>query len=185
MIETLKILREENHYSQATIATYLGISRQMYIKYENGDVEPSVQIIKQLSKLYKVSYEVILDNKLKSDAKTSLYEDTDNSTYQINEPAVSYGANPVSNSSNYDLAVSAISSLDIFEKIKLIGLLAEAINKGTNSIIAKEKTYSKLNNLSKKEKESLLDKYSGSLKGIEIEHPYDAKIDYLTKKYDL
>lgn len=184
MTEALKILREKNHYSQATIASYLGVSRQMYIKYENGDVEPSVQIVKQLCKLYKVSYEVILDNKT---SENFSYKYNKSSSFMIAEPTVAYSA---TSNNNYDLAVSAISSLDIYEKIKLIGFLAEAINKGSNTIISKmdnsTKRYGgKLNNLSRREKTELLEKYSGSLRGIEAENPYDAKIEYLTKKYDL
>ena len=105
----------------------------------------------------------------------------------IAEPTVAYSE---TSNNNYDLAISAISSLDIYEKIKLIGFLAEAINKGSNTIISKNdnstKRYGgKLNNLSRREKSELLEKYSGSLRGIEAENPYDAKIEYLTKKYDL
>lgn len=184
MTEALKILREKNHYSQATIASYLGVSRQMYIKYENGDVEPSVQIVKQLCKLYKVSYEVILDNKTSENVS---YKYNKSSNFMIAEPTVAYSE---TSNNNYDLAISAISSLDIYEKIKLIGFLAEAINKGSNTIISKidnsTKRYGdKLNNLSRREKSELLEKYSGSLRGIEAENPYDEKIEYLTKKYDL
>ena len=36
METTLRKLREQNNYSQAAVASSLGISRQMYIKYENG-----------------------------------------------------------------------------------------------------------------------------------------------------
>ena len=52
MKETLKALREKNNYSQATVAKYLGISRQMYIKYESGEAEPPVKVIVALIKLY-------------------------------------------------------------------------------------------------------------------------------------
>lgn len=184
MTEVLKILREKNHYSQATIASYLGVSRQMYIKYENGDVEPSVQIVKQLCKLYKVSYDVILDNKTSENVS---YKYNKSSSLMIAEPTVTYN---VTSHNNYDLAINAIFSLDIYEKIKLIGFLAEDISKDSNTIIPKidnsTKRYGgKLNNLSRREKSELLEKYSGSLRGIEAENPYDAKIEFLTKKYDL
>ena len=53
MKETLKALREKNNYSQATVAKYLGISRQMYITHESGEAEPPVKVIVALSKLYK------------------------------------------------------------------------------------------------------------------------------------
>lgn len=63
MKETLKALREQFNYSQNTVANFLGISRQMYIKYENGDVEPPVKIIVALCGLYKVPYDYLIENK--------------------------------------------------------------------------------------------------------------------------
>ena len=64
MKETLLYLRELNHYSQAYIAKYLNISRQMYSKYENGEVDAGVKSVVALCKLYNVPYDVILENKL-------------------------------------------------------------------------------------------------------------------------
>lgn len=68
MHETIKKLREQNNYSQSALAQILNISRQMYVKYENGEVDPPVKIITQLSSLYKVSYSFIIDDEL-SDSK--------------------------------------------------------------------------------------------------------------------
>ena len=45
MKESLKALREKNNYSQATVAKYLSISRQMYIRYESEEAEPPVKVI--------------------------------------------------------------------------------------------------------------------------------------------
>ena len=64
MKEILRQLREEHFFSQGTVAKELGISRQSYIKYEAGEVEPSVEIIRKVSKLYQVPYETIIDNKV-------------------------------------------------------------------------------------------------------------------------
>ena len=64
MKEILRQLREEHFFSQGTVAKEVGISRQSYIKYEAGEVEPSVEIIRKLSKLYQVPYETIIDNKV-------------------------------------------------------------------------------------------------------------------------
>ncbi len=61
---TLRKLREQNNYSQATVASCLGISRQMYIKYENGESIPSVKVVKDLSDFYRVPYDVIIEDKL-------------------------------------------------------------------------------------------------------------------------
>lgn len=63
MFETIKYLRDQKKFSQAQVADYLGISRQMYIKYERGETEPPISVIKELCKLYKVDYDVILEDK--------------------------------------------------------------------------------------------------------------------------
>ena len=44
----------------------LDISRQWYIKFENGKAQPSAEIIKKLSELYQVSEDFILQNKIPS-----------------------------------------------------------------------------------------------------------------------
>jgi transcriptional regulator with XRE-family HTH domain len=62
MKEILIKLIQENRYSQSLLAKILGISRQAYIKYELGEVEPSVEIVRKLSKIYNVSYDVLIDN---------------------------------------------------------------------------------------------------------------------------
>ena len=64
MHETIRKLREQNNYSQSAMAEILKISRQMYVKYENGDVDPPVKIIVQMCKLYNVSYDFIIEDKL-------------------------------------------------------------------------------------------------------------------------
>ena len=62
MKDILIKLRQENRYSQSLLSNVLGISRQAYIKYESGEVEPSVEIVRKLSKIYKVPYSVLIDN---------------------------------------------------------------------------------------------------------------------------
>ena len=62
MKEKLKELREKRGLSQAEVAQEIGISRQMYNKYERGDTEPSLTVIKGLCTLYAVSYEELLDS---------------------------------------------------------------------------------------------------------------------------
>lgn len=60
-------LRNKNRYSQSVLAKVLGISRQTYMKYESGEVEPSVEIVRRLSKIYKVPYSYIIDNGKKAE----------------------------------------------------------------------------------------------------------------------
>ena len=50
MLDSLKYFREQNNYSQGAVASFLGVSRQMYIKYENGEVEPPLKTIVQLAR---------------------------------------------------------------------------------------------------------------------------------------
>lgn len=64
MKEILRQLREEHFFSQDAVAKELGISRQSYIKYESGEVEPSVELVRKLSRMYQVPYETLIDNKV-------------------------------------------------------------------------------------------------------------------------
>ena len=91
MNETLRELRIKNRYSQELLAKVLGISRQAYIKYESGEVEPSINVIRKLCKIYKVSYEVILG---KLDLYENNYQINDNNFYMCASPAMTYSAKP-------------------------------------------------------------------------------------------
>lgn len=99
MNRTLRVLREQNNYSQAAVASYLGISRQMYIKYENGDVEPPVKIVTELANFYRVPYDIIIEDKLNIQEKITTaqprhveYKIAENDVFfQASEPAVVYG----------------------------------------------------------------------------------------------
>ena len=64
MDSVIKLLREQNHYTQTRLAEDLGISRQALIKYENMELEPPVSVVRTLSKIFNVSYECIIDNHL-------------------------------------------------------------------------------------------------------------------------
>jgi transcriptional regulator with XRE-family HTH domain len=64
MNSILKSLREEKDYSQEDLAKKLGISRQTYIKYENLEGKPTLEVVKQLAKLFEVDYSCIIDNKM-------------------------------------------------------------------------------------------------------------------------
>lgn len=70
MESVIKILREQNRYTQVKLAEILGISRQALIKYESFELEPPLSVIRGLAKLFSVNYECLIDNKL-PDANTS------------------------------------------------------------------------------------------------------------------
>lgn len=86
METTLRKLREQNNYSQATVASCLGISRQMYIKYENGESVPSVKVVKELSNFYRVPYDVIIEDKFADETEKR------NESQEIYKQEEGYGA---------------------------------------------------------------------------------------------
>lgn len=198
MKETIKALREKNNYSQATVAKYLNISRQMYIKYESGEAEPPVKVIVALSKLYKVDYAQIIDNAAVSSInKENIYGNskTAESLY-VASPSVAYGSSrPVVTNNNFELIKTIIPKLNVFEQLQILSLLASSIEKnGANEISnsvnksqsqEESKTELKLNNLSEKEKDELFQKFSGCLKGMAVEDPKDARLEHIYKKYDI
>lgn len=195
MKETLKTLREKNNYSQATVAKYLNISRQMYIKYESGEAEPPVKVIVALSKLYKVDYAQIIDNAAGSHiAKENIYDNSKASgNLCVASPSVAYGnSSPVVMNNNFELIKTIIPKLNIFEQLQIMSLLASSIEKnGANEIVNLQsnklspKEKSKLNNLSEKEKDELFQKFSGCLKGGVVEDPKDARLEHVYKKYKI
>lgn len=79
METVVKILREKNSFSQEELAKKLGVSRQSYIKYENGTTEMPLEIVRSLSKSFDVDYSCIIDNKLPTepsyDIKSSASKD--------------------------------------------------------------------------------------------------------------
>ncbi|MBO4638665.1 MAG: helix-turn-helix transcriptional regulator [Treponema sp.] len=62
MESIVRILREKNRYTQTGLAEELGISRQALIKYENMELDLPLSVVRQLSKLFNVSYECLIDN---------------------------------------------------------------------------------------------------------------------------
>lgn len=59
----LRELREEAKVSQNELAEMIGISRQSYIKYENLETKPTLEVIERLAKFFDVDYACIIDNK--------------------------------------------------------------------------------------------------------------------------
>ena len=106
---TIKKLREQHYYSQSYLATYLEISRQMYIKYEAGEVEPPVRVVVALAKLYDVSYSIIIDDKLCSSKDSVAYKINNHTEKEVASAAVLYSSNPYS--SRLEALFSAIKRL--------------------------------------------------------------------------
>ena len=154
MYETLRALREENNYSQAAVASYLGISRQMYIKYENGDAVPPVKIVTALSNFYRVPYDVILEDKLNSSeeahsATPDIYVNTEGIALEVHEPSATYG--PANSSPSYYLKsiLEMLPKLVYKEQLKVLEKLSGMVQKATEEKLKPNKQMQNYNRLTK------------------------------------
>jgi len=140
MKEILKELRGQNRYSQELLAKVLGISRQAYMKYESGEVEPSVEIVRRLSKIYKVSYAYLIDNgKSDNDSKKSDVQYGHNeTTWDVASPVPAYSAAPTTKTVS-----SLYENLQCLKQI--INSMENQIESGVNNseIISKSRSFNK------------------------------------------
>lgn len=100
MKEIIKYLRRTNSFTQEEIARRLGISRQSYIKYENGEVEPGDRIIRALSIIYDVDESFIRRNEVPKPGhskKSVTYEiKPEGELYAASPSVIPYSASPLS-----------------------------------------------------------------------------------------
>lgn len=68
----IKNIRKENKLTQKELADKLGVTYQAVSKWENGKNVPDISIIKEMSKMFNVDIDEILDGE-KKDKKKSLY----------------------------------------------------------------------------------------------------------------
>lgn len=100
MKEIIKYLRQLNSFTQDEVAAKLGITRQSYIKYENGNVTPSEKMIEKMAVIYKVSTDYIHENKLPHPGKSDgSYNINHSKTQFVAESSPSYSAG---NGKTYD-----------------------------------------------------------------------------------
>ncbi len=130
MNETIKLLREQNNYSQNSIATFLGISRQMYIKYEQGVIAPPVKVVKDLANFYRVPYEYIIDDKLAGteNKKNYTYKIDSTSPMAVSSPTPSYG---VASSDYLSSILNMLPKLIYSEQLQLLSKLCDMVKTGT------------------------------------------------------
>lgn len=57
----IKNLREDHDFTQQYVATYLNIHRVVYSRYENGIREIPISCLINLSKLYNVSVDYLIE----------------------------------------------------------------------------------------------------------------------------
>lgn len=191
MKETLLYLRELNNYSQSFVASYLNISRQMYSKYENGDVDPGVKSVIALCKLYKVDYEVLLENQLNKtsgEKKKSEYP-KGSVEYKIEtdfgipwkvacpQPTYSSSAQEMKTTEYYyNKVLGYLPKLTLAESLSLLQKVAHKIEVLTQ----KNELKTKKNDLSEKEAKELFEYFTGKGKGLDFE---EEKSKYLTEKH--
>lgn len=60
-MQTLKLLRKQNHLTQQEVADRLHITRSSYSKYENGIHQPNLALLQKFAKLYSVSVDYLLN----------------------------------------------------------------------------------------------------------------------------
>lgn len=60
-MERLKMLRQKKNVLQKDVAEAINVSRTTYVKYENGDSEPSHKILIKLAEYYNVSIDYLLN----------------------------------------------------------------------------------------------------------------------------
>lgn len=61
--ERLIELRKTNGFTQQYVASKLGITQPSYIRYENGNAEPTLANLANLADLYDVSVDYLLGRK--------------------------------------------------------------------------------------------------------------------------
>ncbi len=62
-------LRKAKHWNQVALALKLNISQYLISAYETGRHQPSIDLLKQMSKLFNVSVDYIIEN---TDIKTTV-----------------------------------------------------------------------------------------------------------------
>lgn len=71
---SLRQLRLDKNLTQKEMANFLGCTQVTYHRYENGEREPSIHQLKQLSEFFGVSIDRLLDNEFRSNLDLSRYE---------------------------------------------------------------------------------------------------------------
>lgn len=69
--EKFLVLRKSENLSQEEIAEKLNVSRQAISRWEMGTAMPDAQNLLQISKIFKVSIDFLLNNELAENVKTS------------------------------------------------------------------------------------------------------------------
>lgn len=122
MHQKLKELREKRGLSQAEVAQEIGISRQMYNKYERGDTEPSLSAIKALCTLYDISYDELLNSEEHTKKNASYEIDPSFGEISVASPALAFGTE-----NYYAQIIKLLPHLLLSEKSRLLTAVAQSM----------------------------------------------------------
>ena len=101
MKEIIKYLRVTHDFTQDDVAAKLGVTRQSYIKYENGTVTPSAKTVSQLAAIYGVEPAFIYQNKI-PEIQNPQYKIHKIDDAVVSSPAPVYSDKPQENVRVYD-----------------------------------------------------------------------------------
>ena len=65
----IKKIRQDNKLTQKELADKLGVTYQAVSKWENGKNVPDIAILKEMSKMFNINIDEILDGEKKSKKK--------------------------------------------------------------------------------------------------------------------
>lgn len=83
--EKIVYLRKKAVMTQEELASKLKISRQSISKWENGETEPEVSKIKEIAKIFNVSFDYLLDDNYVEDKEEKSTEITVNNKENYNK----------------------------------------------------------------------------------------------------
>ena len=69
----IKKIRQDNNLTQKELADKLGVTYQAVSKWENGKNVPDIAILKEMSKMFNIDIDEILDGEKKSKKKNNYY----------------------------------------------------------------------------------------------------------------
>ncbi|MEN2765648.1 helix-turn-helix domain-containing protein [Ornithinibacillus xuwenensis] len=89
--QRFKELRKKHKLTQKDVAEFLGITESGYGYYEQGRNEPSIEILKRLSKKYDVSIDYITGETDNPNSNSSKVNEDFDALYEINILLKKYG----------------------------------------------------------------------------------------------
>ncbi len=112
--KNIKKLRESLGLTQMQLAKYLNVTRSAYSYYESGKIFPSIQSLIKLSKIFGVSCDYILNEKVSSENLQRISDTINESTEKEHEMLLYFRIIPA------DMQNKVLDILkNIYERIKL------------------------------------------------------------------